>query len=124
MGVESDLATFFTDLPQRMAQCNLLICRSGASTLAEVAVAGRPAIMVPLPNSKDNHQMINANSYEDLGVGWVMPEASFTAEALSFRLENFFKLPSALLETAEKARQAGILDADKKLADKIEQLIG
>jgi UDP-N-acetylglucosamine--N-acetylmuramyl-(pentapeptide) pyrophosphoryl-undecaprenol N-acetylglucosamine transferase len=123
MGVSSELASFFTDLPSRMANCHILICRSGASTLAEVAVAGRPAIMVPLPNSKDDHQTVNANSYEDLGVGWVMPEESFTAEALCFRIENFFKLPSTLLETAEKARQAGILDADKKLADVIERLL-
>jgi UDP-N-acetylglucosamine--N-acetylmuramyl-(pentapeptide) pyrophosphoryl-undecaprenol N-acetylglucosamine transferase len=123
MGVNAELSPFFADLPTRMASCHLVICRSGASSLAETAVAGRPAIMVPLPNAKDNHQMINANSYEDVGAGWVMPEESFTPEALTFRLENFFKLPASLLEAAEKAKQASIFDADSKLADVVEKLV-
>ena len=123
IGVSSELATFFSDLPNKMANCHLVICRSGASSLAEVAVAGRPAIMVPLPNAKDNHQMVNANCYEDLGAGWVMPEESFTAEALSFKLENFFKLPGTLNETAQKSKDCGIAEADKKLADLIEKLV-
>lgn len=122
LGINSELATFFSDIPNRMAACHLVICRSGASSLSEVSVAGRPAIMVPLPNAKDNHQMINANSYEDLGAGWVIPEESFTAEELAFRVENFFKMPETLIETAEKSKQAGIFNADKKLADLVENL--
>ncbi len=123
MGVNAELASFFVDLPSRMAASHLIICRSGASSLAEASVAGRPVIMVPLPNAKDNHQMVNANSYEDQEAGWVLPEASFTPEALAFRIENFFKLPSTLSDTAAKSRSAGIPDADKKLADLIETVI-
>ncbi len=123
-GINAELASFFADLPNRMASAHLVICRSGASSLAEASVAGRPVIMVPFPNAKENHQMINANSYEDLEAGWVMPEESFTPDALAFKIENLMKLPSALLEAAEKSKKAGIPDADKKLADLIEKLIG
>ncbi len=122
LGVNADISPFFTDMPNRMASCHLVICRSGASSLAEVGVAGRPAIMVPLPNSKDDHQMINANAYEDLGAGWVTPEPSFTPENLAYRLENFFKLPNSLIEAAKKAKKAGNPDSDKKLAGLIEDL--
>jgi UDP-N-acetylglucosamine--N-acetylmuramyl-(pentapeptide) pyrophosphoryl-undecaprenol N-acetylglucosamine transferase len=100
--INAELASFFADLPNRMASAHLVICRSGASSLAEASVAGRPIIMVPFPNAKDDHQMINANSYEDLEAGWVMPEESFTPDALAFKIENLIKLPSALLEAAEK----------------------
>lgn len=123
IGVNAELASFFADLPNRMASAHLVICRSGASSLAEASVAGRPIIMVPFPNSKDNHQMINANAYEDLGAGWVMPEESFTPDALAFKLENFFKLPKIFSEVADKSREAGIPDADKKLADLVERTI-
>lgn len=123
IGVNAELSNFFADMPNRLANCHLLICRSGASSLAEASVAGRPAIMVPLPSAKDNHQMINANSYEDFGAGWVIPEESFTAEALSFRLENFFKLPATLVQAANDSRKASIYDADKKLATLVEKLV-
>lgn len=117
MGINAELQEFFSDLPIRVASAHIIIARAGASTLSEIAVAGRPAIMVPLPNSKDNHQMVNANSFEDQGLGWVMPQESFTAESLSQKLETFFTLKNLLKETAEKSKSAGISDADKKLAD-------
>ncbi len=122
MNIEANLDSFFSDLPERLANSHVVISRSGASTLTEIAVAGRPAIMVPLPNSKDNHQMVNANSFEDQGIGWVMPEESFTAENLSTRLQTFFTLDNLLIETAQNAKKSGAEDADKKLADLIEKL--
>lgn len=123
LSINAELKEFFSDLPERMATAHIIISRSGASTLTEIAVAGRPAIMVPLPNSKDNHQMVNANSFEDQGIGWVMPQESFTGENLSKKIEKFFNLDNFLLETAKKSKLSGIHDADKKLADIIEDLI-
>jgi UDP-N-acetylglucosamine--N-acetylmuramyl-(pentapeptide) pyrophosphoryl-undecaprenol N-acetylglucosamine transferase len=123
LGVSADLSTFFTDMPVKIASAHLLIVRSGASTLAEVTVAGRPAILVPYPHAKDNHQMINATALEDVGGGWVMPEEAFTAKALSARIESFLNLPSTLQEAAEKSKEAGKPDAAEKLADLLETLI-
>jgi len=124
IGVSADLATFFSDIPSRLASSHLLIARSGASTLAELSVAGRPAILVPYPHAKDDHQTVNANALEDAGGGWLMPEGAFSAEALAAKLESFLNLPDTLKDAAEKSKQAGRVDADKQLADLVEDLIG
>lgn len=122
IGVSADLTTFFNDMPSRLASAHLVIARSGATTLAELTVAGRPIIMVPYPYSTDGHQMVNANSLEDNGGGWVIPEDAFTPEALASRLEAFLNLPAKLNEAAENAKKSSIPDADKNLADLVETL--
>jgi UDP-N-acetylglucosamine--N-acetylmuramyl-(pentapeptide) pyrophosphoryl-undecaprenol N-acetylglucosamine transferase len=123
IGVSADLATFFNDLPSRLASCHLVISRSGASTLAEVSVAGRPVIMVPYPHAMDDHQRINANALEESGGGWVMPQDHFTPDALSKKIESFFNLPSSLIDGAERSKTTGRPNADKRLADVLESLV-
>lgn len=121
MGVTAELSTFFVDLPARLSACHLVICRSGASTIAELAVAGRPAILVPLPNSMDNHQYYNADAFEQAGGGWVMAQPGFTPSALSARLETFLSAPDSLIKAAAGARTMGLGDAAEKLADLVLQ---
>lgn len=122
IGVSADLATFFNDMPSRLASAHIVIARSGASTLAELTVAGRPVIMVPFPHAKDDHQSVNANALEDVGGGWVIPEGAFTPASLSSRLENFLNLPETLKEAAENAKKAGMPDADRNLADLVDKV--
>ncbi|MCC7260223.1 MAG: undecaprenyldiphospho-muramoylpentapeptide beta-N-acetylglucosaminyltransferase [Alphaproteobacteria bacterium] len=122
IGVAADLSKFFNDVPARLASAHLVITRSGASTVAELMTAGRPAILVPIPNAMDNHQAINANAAEESGCGWVMPQDAFTPQALSARIEAFLSLPSSLNQAAEKARAAVPDNAAAKLADLVEQL--
>lgn len=117
LGVNADLSPFFTDIPARLAASHLVIARSGASTVAELAVAGRPAILVPYPHAMDNHQYFNANAFEDAGGGWVMPQDGFTASALAARLETYLSIPSTLARAAGNARAAGRTDASARLAD-------
>lgn len=117
MGVEANLASFFVDLPARLSACHMVIARSGASTVFELAVAGRPAILVPLPTSMDNHQYYNADAFEHAGGGWVMAQPGFTPSALSARLEAFLNAPDALVKAAGNARQMGLGDAAEKLAE-------
>ena len=117
MGIEAELSPFFVDLPARLSACHLVVARSGASTIAELAVAGRPAILVPLPNSMDDHQYHNADAFEQVGGGWVMAQPGFTPSALSARLEAFLNAPDSLLNAAVDARQMGLGDAAEKLAD-------
>ena len=117
IGANADLSSFFIDLPARLAGCHLVIARSGASTLAELAVAGRPAILVPLPTAMDNHQYFNANAMEAVAGGWVMPQEGFTPEALSARLEAFLTAPDTLTRAAENASKLGMQNAAKQLAD-------
>ncbi len=116
LGINADVAAFFVDLPTRLAGAHLVIARSGASTIFELAVAGRPAILVPLPTSMDNHQYYNANAFEDVGGGWVMNQNGFTAASLAARLEAFITAPDTLTKAAENAKKLGSLNAAEKLA--------
>lgn len=116
MGVNVDLASFFVDLPARLAASHLIIARSGASTVSELAAAGRPAILVPLPSALDNHQYYNASALEAVGGGWVMTQDGFTVDSLSARLEAFLTAPATLSKAAENAKQLGSPDAAEKLA--------
>jgi UDP-N-acetylglucosamine--N-acetylmuramyl-(pentapeptide) pyrophosphoryl-undecaprenol N-acetylglucosamine transferase len=116
LGVSADLAAFFVDLPARLAASHLVIARSGASTVCELAVAGRPGILVPLPTSMDNHQYYNAQALEQSGGGWVMTQDGFTPASLAARLEAFLTAPQTLERAAESARKFGAPDAASKLA--------
>src|SRR5205823_6127456 len=95
-GISADLAAFFPDVAERLAAAHLVIARAGASTIAELAVAGRPAVLVPLPGAIDDHQRANAQALANAGGAWVMPQSVFTAESLSGRLETLLSEPDAL----------------------------
>lgn len=117
LGIIADLAIFFADVPQRLAKTHLAITRSGASTVAELCAAGRPAILVPYPHAADDHQSANARAAEAAGAAWTMPEPSFTPEALATRLDALLAAPATLAAAAAQARAAGRRDAATRLAD-------
>ncbi|MEQ8695949.1 MAG: glycosyltransferase, partial [Bauldia litoralis] len=120
LGVAATLETFFDDVPQRLASAHLVICRSGASTCAEVTVAGRPAIFVPYPHAADDHQTHNARALVEDSAGWLMPQPEFTAEALADRLRGILADPASLTGTASASRRAAHPDAAERLADMVE----
>jgi UDP-N-acetylglucosamine--N-acetylmuramyl-(pentapeptide) pyrophosphoryl-undecaprenol N-acetylglucosamine transferase len=122
--VSVELAAFFPDLPERIAQSHLVIGRSGASTIAELGVIGRPAILVPLPGSLDADQKNNAIVVENAGGGWVMDQATLSPQSLATRLEELFTDPSRLANAASAARELGQPWAVEKLADLAESLAG
>jgi UDP-N-acetylglucosamine--N-acetylmuramyl-(pentapeptide) pyrophosphoryl-undecaprenol N-acetylglucosamine transferase len=117
LGINADLATFFVDVPARLAASHLVIARSGASTVSELSVAGRPAILIPYPQAMDNHQYFNAGALEDIGGGWVISQEGFTPQALAARLESFLSAPELLVKAAQNARNLGSPDAAEKLAE-------
>ena len=119
LGFDADLRPFFDDIPERYAAAHLVICRSGASTIAELTAIGRPAIMVPYPHAVDDHQAFNAHALDDAGGGWLMPETSFAADALATRLDSLFSLPKLLETAAAAAKAAGAPDAVATLADMV-----
>ena len=123
-GVSADLATFFDDVPDRMAAAHIVITRAGASTVAELAEAGRPAILIPYPHAMDDHQTANARAVEASGAGWLIPQAGFTPEALTMRLESFVNLQNILIEAAKCAHDFGGASAAAALADQAETLMG
>ncbi len=117
LGVHVELSAFFDDVAARLTRAHLVICRAGASTVAEVTAAGRSAILVPYPRATDDHQTANARAVEDSGGGWVMPENEFTGAALSARIEALLRRPAEISEAAAKAGAAGIPDAAARLAE-------
>jgi UDP-N-acetylglucosamine--N-acetylmuramyl-(pentapeptide) pyrophosphoryl-undecaprenol N-acetylglucosamine transferase len=123
LGVAAELASFFDDVPTRLARAHVVVCRAGASTCAEVTVAGRPAIFVPYPFAADDHQTHNARALDQAGAGWLMPQPDFTADALAARLRGFLADPAALATAAAAARKAAHPDAAARLADLVEGLL-
>jgi UDP-N-acetylglucosamine--N-acetylmuramyl-(pentapeptide) pyrophosphoryl-undecaprenol N-acetylglucosamine transferase len=123
LGVAAELATFFADMPERLAASHLAVMRSGASTVTELCAAGRPAILVPYPHAADDHQTANARAVAAVGAAWVMPEPEFTAVALADRLNALFTAPAELAAAAAKARAAGRRDAAQRLADLVLSLV-
>lgn len=122
--INVELASFFGDLPERMAQSHLVIGRSGASTIAEVTVLGRPAVLVPLPGALDADQKNNALVVEAAGAGWIEEQATLTPQSLCTRLTNLLTTPDALTKAAAAARSLGQPRAVEKLADIAEMLAG
>lgn len=116
-GIKARLETFFHDVPDILASCHLVVSRSGASTVAEVTTAGRPAIFVPYPHHADQQQKANAETVADQGGAWVMTEEGFTEDALLTRIETFLQNPETLFRAAEAARSCGRPDAARRLGN-------
>ncbi len=122
-GIKAQLSTFIDDVAGELEKAQLVIGRSGASTVAEVSVAGRPAIYVPYPHHKDQQQKKNADSIADQGGAWVMTEDGFTEEALLTRIETFFQNPDILTKAAQSAKECGKPNAAKKLGNLVTAII-
>lgn len=120
-GIEAEVAAFFDDLPARLGAAQVVIARAGASTVAELTAAGRPAILVPLPTATDDHQSVNARTIEAAGGGWVMDQDGFTPEALAARIAELRDQPDRLAAAAANAKVAGAPQAASHLADLVER---
>lgn len=117
LGMQVDLAPFFVDVAARLASAHLVIARAGASTVAELTAAGRPAILVPLPQATDNHQYYNAQAIEDVGGGWVIAQSAFSPQVLASKIETLVLTPQRLAECAVAMHGIGRPDASAALAD-------
>jgi UDP-N-acetylglucosamine--N-acetylmuramyl-(pentapeptide) pyrophosphoryl-undecaprenol N-acetylglucosamine transferase len=117
LGINYELDTFIENVGEQLGSSHLVIARSGASTVAEVATAGRPAIFVPYPHHADQQQKINAESIANNGGAWLMEEKDFTADALAEKLQQLMNEPQTLFRTAEAARSCAKPDAARKLGN-------
>ncbi len=116
-GIACEPKAFFDDMPARLGAAHLVIGRAGASTVAELAAAGRPGLLVPYPKATDDHQTANAQCLAEAGGGWVMPQTSFTPEHLAERLESLFANPALLARASRCAQAYGREGAAAALAD-------
>ena len=121
--VNVELSAFFDDLPERIAQSHLVIGRAGASTVAELAVLGRPAILVPLPGSLDQDQRANAAVIEAAGGGWLADQATLSPQSLATRIHELMNTPDTLQRAASAAKAVGRADAVERLADLVETTV-
>jgi len=117
LDVKAEIAPFFADLPARMAASHLVVSRSGASTVAELAAIGRPAILVPLPHALDNDQLVNAGVLANAGGALCIEQSGFTPKRLAAELSNLIAEPEKLQRMAESAKGCGTVDAAERLAD-------
>jgi UDP-N-acetylglucosamine--N-acetylmuramyl-(pentapeptide) pyrophosphoryl-undecaprenol N-acetylglucosamine transferase len=122
LGVKAELASFFKDMPQRIADAHLVIARSGAGTVSELACIGRPVILVPLPHALDDNQTPNAEALVAVGGGWRVAQSDFTPERISSKLLTIFADPDGLAKKAAAALTLAKPNATKALADLVEKL--
>ena len=124
-GIQAEVAPFFADLPARIAAAHLVIGRSGASTVSELAVIGRPSILVPFPHALDQDQAANAEVLKTAGAALVVPQAAFDPAWLAGELTRLMADPHGiLLPQAEPAKAAGLPDAAARLADLVVGIAG
>ena len=121
MNFAIEIAEFFPDLPARIAAAHLVIGRAGASTVSELAVIGRPSILVPFPHALDQDQAANAAVLAASGAAQVVPQTEFTPERLAGLLRKALADPSSLVAAAEAAKAAGVADAAERLADLVQE---
>jgi UDP-N-acetylglucosamine--N-acetylmuramyl-(pentapeptide) pyrophosphoryl-undecaprenol N-acetylglucosamine transferase len=122
--INAELAPFFTDLPARLASNHLVVSRSGAGTVAELAAIGRPSILVPLPGAIDQDQFANAGVLAGVDGAIRIPQTEFTPDRLAAEISAFAAEPARLAAMAAAARGAGRLDAAERLADLVVKVAG
>ncbi len=121
-GIAVELESFFNDMPQRIATAHLVIGRSGASTIAELSIIGRPSILVPLPHSLDNDQKANAGKMQAAGAALMIEQKDFFKNSLATQLGGLIGNSAKLGAMARAALGQGAPDAVRRLADLVEGL--
>jgi UDP-N-acetylglucosamine--N-acetylmuramyl-(pentapeptide) pyrophosphoryl-undecaprenol N-acetylglucosamine transferase len=115
-GIAADLDTFFDDVPARLARAHLVITRAGASSIAELATVGRPAVLIPYPYATDDHQTANARAFAGAGGGWIIPQSSLSRTTLALQLDCLLTDRVALSAAAQRAGALGRGNAARCLA--------
>ena len=121
--IKATLKPFFDNIPALLKTSHLIIARSGASTVSEIAVAGIPAIYIPYPHHADQQQKINAESIAKFGGAWVMEEHLLSSDLLSAKIKQLMESPELLFKAAEAARSCAKPEAARKLGNLVVALI-
>ena len=119
-GMQAELVPFIDDMARAYADADLVICRSGATTVTEIAAIGAAALFVPFPHAVDDHQTTNARFLVDQGAGWLLQQRDLSAEGLAELLQNTER--TALIERALKAKSLQKTDATQSLVAACEEL--
>jgi UDP-N-acetylglucosamine--N-acetylmuramyl-(pentapeptide) pyrophosphoryl-undecaprenol N-acetylglucosamine transferase len=120
--IPADLATYIADMPEKLNWAHLVIARAGASTLAELTVAGRPAILIPLPSAMDDHQTANVRELVEAGGARAIRQSQFTPVELAKQMQKMAMEPGALQNAAKRAWNCGRPFAARDMADLLESM--
>jgi len=123
LGISATVGAFFHDMARRYREADLLVCRAGATTIAEITALGKPAIFIPFPFAADDHQTVNAQVLADAGAAELIPEKELTGEKLAERIRFYKARPEALSSMAARARDVGIPDAAERIMGECRRLI-
>lgn len=121
-GIPAQVATYLPDLPEHLAWAHIVIARAGASTIAELTAAGRPAILVPYPSATDDHQTANAREITEAGGARTIMQDNFTATELAKQIQKLGLDTIGLANAAARARGCGRPNAARDLADLVESI--
>ncbi len=121
-GLEGRVTAFIDDMPAAFAEADLVVCRSGAGAVAELAAAGKPSILAPFPYAADDHQNANARAFETAGAARLVPDREMTGERLAREVAGLASEPGLLERMGEAARRLGRAGAAARAADLLEQL--
>ena len=119
----ADVRPYIYDMPTVMAAADLVLCRAGASTLAELTYLGKPAVLVPSPNVTNNHQERNARVLEQAGGARVVVESQCTAEGLLSLIRELLSDPAQLSAMEQNMKACGVSDATERIADMAREMI-
>jgi UDP-N-acetylglucosamine--N-acetylmuramyl-(pentapeptide) pyrophosphoryl-undecaprenol N-acetylglucosamine transferase len=122
LGIPAELMTYIEDMPDKLADAHLVIGRAGASTIAELTAAGRPAILIPFPAATDDHQTANAREMTAAGGARTIQQSSFAPHVLARQIEAMAADPVALNNAAERALSVGRPHSARDLADLVERI--
>lgn len=121
-GINAEVLPFFQDVPRRMSEAQLVISRSGASSVADISVIGRPSILIPFAAATGDHQNANARGLVDAGAAILIPEAVLTIDALSEQIMTILNNPYAAGQMSNAALAQGKPEATQTLADMVQTL--
>jgi UDP-N-acetylglucosamine--N-acetylmuramyl-(pentapeptide) pyrophosphoryl-undecaprenol N-acetylglucosamine transferase len=121
-GILAEVSAFIDDMPQAFARADLLVCRSGASTVAEVTAAGKPAIFIPFPQAADDHQRRNAEAIAEGGAAMLIPQSELSPERLQHVLLELMSDRDRLRQMSERARALSHHDAAGRVARMVAEL--
>jgi UDP-N-acetylglucosamine--N-acetylmuramyl-(pentapeptide) pyrophosphoryl-undecaprenol N-acetylglucosamine transferase len=121
--LDADVRPFLDDMPRQLADADLVLCRAGATTLAELAAAGRPAILVPFPFAADDHQRANAETVRDAGAAKVVEDRDLDGARVAGEITALAGDPALRARMAAAARTLARPDATERIADAADALL-
>ncbi len=120
--IEAELSPFFSDMPQKLSQAHLVIARSGAGTVSEIAAVGRPSILIPLAIAMDDHQAANAEALTEIGAADMVLESNLYPQLLGALITARLQDADDLRARAAAAKASAKVNAAKELADMAERV--